>query len=78
MSLLGYTWSVIGWPEQDSLFVLSDGKTLDSTFMVGEPIWVPISEQCSHSFVETGMRKSWCKYCNKDAVWNGNNWEATK
>lgn len=32
---------------------------------------------CSHEWVNTAMRKSWCKHCNADAVWDTStmNWK---
>lgn len=30
----------------------------------------------NHTWVETGMKKSWCKECDVEGVWTANGWQA--
>lgn len=37
-------------------------------------IYVPtnwVAEEVTHDFVDTGSRRSWCRRCNGNAIWNG-------
>jgi len=27
---------------------------------------------CDHNFIDTGMKKSWCKHCDKEGIFNTN------
>jgi hypothetical protein len=48
---------------------------LQSTPLTYPPSTPPPSTPCTHSFVETGLRKSWCKHCNVNAVWDSLHWK---
>lgn len=32
--------------------------------------------ECEHVWVDTGMKKSWCRHCSTNAVWDGRGWKA--
>lgn len=64
-------WNVTG------SIVLTTGEELDYSrglylFGMDYKTWTfgPAAKRCNHSFVDTGMLRSWCKHCDKEALFN--------
>lgn len=66
------------WEKEGSLYAVSESNDVTHIplrplkFIYGNPDhppvdWVPPVPDCvQHEWVDTGMRKSWCKLCNTD------------